>query len=359
MIDYIGNGIKNNGNGNLRMVSLLNAPALTLFDINNYDVNERAKKECIEIHEPAALTMHANIIKSDGFIFVKNELEVHQNITDHFSCIGDYYLLTLLQKGNAHIEDPKSKHNKKSKHPIEQHYIYFKADINDQNAINMAKGEKIQYIVLLLDKNFVNSLLRDNYKDLLTSELFIPKKQDGLPSPINTCIPIALNLYEAMKSLFELSCEEQIYLPFTKLKIIEIFLLLDLNCNKEPDDACIKQCNIDHFKNIKAWIVINHSKGFTLKSLSRKFGVNELVLKTNFKDLFGQTIRQFVIELRMQEAKNLIIQNEESVNEIAFKVGYKSVSHFIQTFKKYYGITPNQHKTLNDVKSTNTVVSTK
>lgn len=345
MIEDIGKGIKNVDNGILRMGSVITTPAITLLDINNVGSDEKTvKKKCIEIKKPDFLSMRACVIKSEGFIFVKNQLAIYENMTDLFRCKGDYFFLTLLQKGNANLEYSRTKASKTARWAIEQNQLYFTSDTDLQDTIHMKKGAKIQYVVLLLDKTFVRSLLEKNDDDLLNCPLYVHCMPD---SPrINLSIPLDLNLYEAIRSLFELPCEEPIYLPFAKLKIVEILLLIKHNYYKGRSNPFIVQYDVELFNSIKLWVTRNYNQEFTLRSLSRNFGLNELMLKTGFKKLFGQTIRQFVIELRMNKAKSLIIQNEETVNEISFKVGYKSVSHFIQTFKKHYGITPSQHKTL-------------
>ncbi len=56
--------------------------------------------------------------------------------------------------------------------------------------------------------------------------------------------------------------------------------------------------------------------------------------------MYGKTIRSFIIELRMEKAKSLL--GNHTVSEMAGILGYKSVPHFINTFKKCYGYTPKQ-----------------
>lgn len=340
----IGNGINNVGNGNLRIVSLISQPSLTLFDISNHAFEkDKIETYTVNIDEPNCLRMRAKVMQSQGFILIKNRLEIYENTSDIFRCVGDYFLLTLLQKGNAYVEDT---YHTSSRNALRQNNLYFKSNIDFQEVIHLVKGEKIQYLALLLDKNFVRSLLRENYKELLQYDLYKQEVESRFTA--NLSIPLELNMYEAIKSLFALSFEEPVHRQLIHLKIIEILFLLKLNRSKLVDISPTDQYYIDRLKEIKSWIMINHHKEFTLRSLARNFGINELTLKAGFKELFGQTIRQFVIELRMEEAKSLIIKNTETVNEIAFKVGYKSVSHFIQTFKKHFGTTPHQYKNLDE-----------
>lgn len=60
------------------------------------------------------------------------------------------------------------------------------------------------------------------------------------------------------------------------------------------------------------------------------------------KERTGCTPREYIIKLRMEEARRLLLETDESVNSISRKVGYAGASHFIKTFKQYYDVTPAQ-----------------
>jgi AraC-like DNA-binding protein len=78
----------------------------------------------------------------------------------------------------------------------------------------------------------------------------------------------------------------------------------------------------------------------SLQSLSKTFCLNEFKLKKGFKELFGETVFGYIHSLRMQHAKDLLLDGELNVNEISGKVGYKNPNHFSTAFKKQFGITP-------------------
>lgn len=84
----------------------------------------------------------------------------------------------------------------------------------------------------------------------------------------------------------------------------------------------------------------------TIKSLSRMVGMNEFNLKKGFKNAFDTTIYGYVNGLKMQQAKQLILQKEKSIQEIAALSGYKNPQHFTVAFKKYFGQLPSMLKSL-------------
>lgn len=54
----------------------------------------------------------------------------------------------------------------------------------------------------------------------------------------------------------------------------------------------------------------------------------------------GQTPQQYIKELRLQYAYELLLSTGDSCEEIALRVGYNSLSHFITSFKRQFGVTP-------------------
>lgn len=60
------------------------------------------------------------------------------------------------------------------------------------------------------------------------------------------------------------------------------------------------------------------------------------------KERTGHTPREYIIKLRMEEARRLLMETDEPVNNISQKVGYAGASHFIKTYKQYFGLTPAQ-----------------
>jgi AraC family transcriptional regulator len=79
-------------------------------------------------------------------------------------------------------------------------------------------------------------------------------------------------------------------------------------------------------------------KPITIKKLSRKVGMNECYLKKGFKEVNGCTIFQFYHSKRMEKAKYLLMEKGLTVTEVAYCLGYASVSNFSVAFRKYSGI---------------------
>jgi AraC-like DNA-binding protein len=78
----------------------------------------------------------------------------------------------------------------------------------------------------------------------------------------------------------------------------------------------------------------------TIRELSRKVAMNECYLKKGFKALTGKTIHEYQHELRINKARELLQQQDQSVSDVANILGYSSISHFSTAFKKATGLKP-------------------
>ena len=99
--------------------------------------------------------------------------------------------------------------------------------------------------------------------------------------------------------------------------------------------------------------LIHHSDGsdFNLKlsaHLEEIIGLDYHYLSTLFSSVEGITIERYTILQRIERVKELMMYNEKSLTEIAFELGYSSVQHLSQQFKKVTGLTPSAFKNLGE-----------
>jgi len=84
--------------------------------------------------------------------------------------------------------------------------------------------------------------------------------------------------------------------------------------------------------------------------LKEKLQMDYHYLTTLFSSIEGVTIEKYVILQRIERAKELLIYDELSLNEISYKLGYSSVQHLSQQFKNITGFTPSHFKQLKENK---------
>ncbi len=82
--------------------------------------------------------------------------------------------------------------------------------------------------------------------------------------------------------------------------------------------------------------------------LSEKLHHDYTYMSNLFSEIQGTTIEQFIILHKVERIKELIIYNELSITEIAWKMNYSSVAHLSNQFKKVTGLSPSHFKLLKD-----------
>lgn len=82
----------------------------------------------------------------------------------------------------------------------------------------------------------------------------------------------------------------------------------------------------------------------SLDLLASTLGINRTKINSILKEHQGLTFSSYVNKLRLTEAARLLLDQDASVAEIAYLVGYNNASYFNRMFKKEYGFTPNAFK---------------
>lgn len=82
--------------------------------------------------------------------------------------------------------------------------------------------------------------------------------------------------------------------------------------------------------------------------LSEELNYSYTYLANFFSEVEATTIEQFIIALKIERIKELIIFGEDTFSEIAYKLNYSSAAHLSTQFKKSTGLTPSHFKALKE-----------
>lgn len=82
--------------------------------------------------------------------------------------------------------------------------------------------------------------------------------------------------------------------------------------------------------------------------LSKEVGYDYSYLSNLFSSVEGTTIEKYIINQKIEKAKELLVYNELSLNEIAYEMGYSSVQHLSNQFKKITGLSPSHFKKIKE-----------
>ncbi|MDZ4059038.1 MAG: helix-turn-helix domain-containing protein [Bacteroidales bacterium] len=80
--------------------------------------------------------------------------------------------------------------------------------------------------------------------------------------------------------------------------------------------------------------------------ISDKLGYDYTYLANLFSEVTGITIEKFYLNHKIEKVKELLVYNELNLTEIAFDLGYSSLAHLSNQFKKFTGLSPSHFKRL-------------
>lgn len=127
-----------------------------------------------------------------------------------------------------------------------------------------------------------------------------------------------------------------------------VFYYGDFNWNNYTADPSVEELHTRSnliVEKAQEYIDENYAqKGLTIHEVAKKNHVSPNYLSYLFKKNTGFNLWEYVIKLRMEESRELILNTDLRRYEIAERVGYESPEHFSKIFKKYYGISPSELK---------------
>ncbi|OFX23071.1 MAG: AraC family transcriptional regulator [Bacteroidetes bacterium GWA2_31_9b] len=122
--------------------------------------------------------------------------------------------------------------------------------------------------------------------------------------------------------------------------------LLDIGLELMDDKKAVL---IEKIKNVIIEMV-HHTDGIIKTNfsdfLSEKLNYDYTYLANLFSEIQGTTIEKFIINHKIERIKELIIYDELTITEIAWKMNYSSVAHLSNQFKKVTGLSPSHFKQL-------------
>ncbi len=98
--------------------------------------------------------------------------------------------------------------------------------------------------------------------------------------------------------------------------------------------------SISRLTQVFDFIELNYHQHIRLKEVAEAVNYSPNYLTDLVKNLTGKTVNHWIIERRIAEAKYLLLETEDSIEQIALKIGYQNINHFYCQFRNYCQNTP-------------------
>ena len=84
----------------------------------------------------------------------------------------------------------------------------------------------------------------------------------------------------------------------------------------------------------------------SLVELAQAAGVSKHHFIKAFRETVGETPYAWVMRQRIERARTLLTQPNETVSDVAFRTGFSSTAHFVASFRQRLGVTPGTFRTV-------------
>lgn len=214
----------------------------------------------------------------------------------------------------------------------------FYSTTKDEHSVKKASEKKFRFINLIVREsvivNMINGLSGNMLDSFYSGNHIYPIGQKTVDK-INSILSKANLLQLEQISMRDNLICSAILLIVQKIyqhKISEITY----------DDANIN----DFYKNLNKIMSDPDFPTYTVNDLCSSLSYSRMQLNRIFKSQFNTSPHNYLVKMKFTYSKSLLSNTDMSIKEIAFSIGYSSVSQFHTAFKKSFGITPKEYRKL-------------
>ncbi|WP_195262891.1 response regulator [Clostridium sp. 1001275B_160808_H3] len=289
-----------------------------------------------------AIIFYDKSIESIYSLLKKMKIQIEKEMKENlFITIGEE--VSNINKINHSYESAKELMNKKYLY-LNQGIIYkdkikntINTSITEEQIINnlysyieIGEVEEIKKSFLLLEK----IILEKNYKEeqikaLLTT--YYIQLKDNIISNYNVKEPLDMDNKIIIEEIYSKNSLNEV-IKFLIDKFLNISKYVASNFKGKGIKRIIKYVDSKYYRDLK------------LEDLAEIFNYNSSYLGKLFKDTTGKNFNTYLDNVRIEQAKKLLVEDKLKVYEVCEKVGYKNIDYFYYKFKKYVGISPLNYK---------------
>lgn len=208
----------------------------------------------------------------------------------------------------------------------------------NSRAICYHKNKHFKEIKIRMNNDFIKKHRLDEVLDF-RKKYTLQSHSKSFSSPI--CVKTQEILAEILSDNRQ-GLLKRLFLESKILELLSLRLDTDQKPNLDPSTKDLK--SVKKIYEIQTIINSDLTEQFSIQQLSRKVGLNDFIIKKEFKRVFGKTIFEYALSQRMAKARKLLLHSKKPIYEISELIGYKNATHFTAAFKKIEGVTPKKYR---------------
>lgn len=212
--------------------------------------------------------------------------------------------------------------------------------------LNWPSNEQVELFELGMSPEVFSHMLPENHP---LYEGYMGSMKNMIPASISqTNLPLLPRFSAILYDMLNCPLENRYKQLYVRSKATELLLFQLEQYENFSETASsqtkeLKKEEVERMYLAREIILGNLNSPCSLIDLAHQVGTNEAYLKSHFKKIFGTTVFGFVHQLKMEQARELLL-NGKNVSEVAYITGYKYIPNFTKAFKKYFGVAPTRLK---------------
>jgi len=122
------------------------------------------------------------------------------------------------------------------------------------------------------------------------------------------------------------------------------FLIKTTSALFEVQMQCEENYRMQVTDNIKDYIMQNIGGDLSLVAIANRTNYNPSYISRLFKRLEHINLSEYIVKARLAKAKELLLNGNMNINEVAAEIGFDSPQYFATVFRKHVGLSPNQYR---------------
>ncbi len=196
--------------------------------------------------------------------------------------------------------------------------------------IEIGEVYEIEQSFLLLEKVIIEKNYKEEEVKALLTNYYI-KLKDNIISNYNVKETLDMDNKIVIEIIYSKNSLNEV-IKFLTDKFLYISKYVASNFKGKGIKRIVKYVDNKYYKDLK------------LEDLAEIFNYNSSYLGKLFKDSTGKSFNTYLDNIRIEQAKKLLLEDKLKVYEVCEKVGYKDIDYFYCKFKKYVGISPLNYK---------------
>ena len=157
------------------------------------------------------------------------------------------------------------------------------------------------------------------------------------------------DFYENLPSGKEQKLDQEIEELYCSTDFQTVMEIINRNIDRlEKEFASHPQVIHKEIESVKKYIYENYDKEISVDYLADMVYMAPSYLSHVFKKETGQNLSKFIKAYRMEKAKEMLEETHNKIVNISYAVGYPNVSYFCQSFREYFGVSPQRYRDQGD-----------